>query len=279
MKIPLIIISVLLISATLVSAEESHRIEFNQIGEKILVEHVISLEQEQKAEIIIPEDARAISSNVDYTSEENIIEAYGKNIEISYITSESLDRVNNKYYFVDEIEFNFDIEQVEIKLILDEGFVFEEGKSYPEPSATETDGRNIWLVWNLEDVKKGQDMPVFVVFRDTEEEVNTILISALIILIVLLSYLYLSRKKKPPIRTGKKRKAKKEEVIEQYLLRSEKAVINELKNAEKKELWQKQLQIKTGFSKAKLSRVIRNLEARNLIKKIPFGNTNKIKLR
>jgi len=43
-------------------------------------------------------------------------------------------------------------------------------------------------------------------------------------------------------------------------------------------MWQKQLQLKTGFSKAKLSRVIRNLESRSLVKKIPFGNANKIRL-
>ena len=68
-------------------------------------------------------------------------------------------------------------------------------------------------------------------------------------------------------------------MIEEHLIESEKAVIAELKNADKKELWQKQLQLKTEFSKAKLSRVIRNLEARNIIQKTPYGNTNKIKLK
>jgi uncharacterized membrane protein len=44
-------------------------------------------------------------------------------------------------------------------------------------------------------------------------------------------------------------------------------------------LWQKQIQNSTGFSKAKVSRLVRNLESRGLVKKIPFGNTNKIRLR
>jgi len=77
----------------------------------------------------------------------------------------------------------------------------------------------------------------------------------------------------------KHKPSKKEEQEYDYLLDTEKKIIEELKKADRNELWQKQIQNSTGFSKAKLSRLIRNLESRNLIVKIPFGNTNKIKLK
>jgi len=67
-------------------------------------------------------------------------------------------------------------------------------------------------------------------------------------------------------------------LFEKHLIESEKKVIEELKKADRNEMWQKQIQTSTGFSKAKLSRVIRNLEARKLVRKIPMGNTNKISL-
>jgi uncharacterized membrane protein len=63
------------------------------------------------------------------------------------------------------------------------------------------------------------------------------------------------------------------------LLDTEKKVIEELKKADRNELWQKQIQNLTGFSKAKVSRLIRDLETRGLVKKIIFGNTNKIRLK
>ena len=89
-----------------------------------------------------------------------------------------------------------------------------------------------------------------------------------------------NRKKNKKKKIEKNISEEKEKTSEKYgyLLDTEKKVIEELKKADKNELWQKQIQIATGFSKAKLSRLIRNIEARGLIKKIPMGNTNKIKL-
>ena len=71
------------------------------------------------------------------------------------------------------------------------------------------------------------------------------------------------------------KKKKKAKGIEMHLLESEEAVMKAVKSGA---VWQKHIQLKTGFSKAKLSRTLRNLEARRLIKRIPIGNTNKIRL-
>jgi len=259
-----------------------YSIRFNQVGEKILVEQEISFEQEAVVKIKLPEDVRAISANVNYIIKNSLIEAKGKEIKISYITNENLEKVKGRNYFVEKLSFNFDIKELEVRLLLDEGFFLDKEDVFPKPLAIETDGRRIWVVWNLKDVKKGQDMPIFVIFRSTGIDITRILIFVLIAVIsVILGLHFMRRVKKLKEKARKKRRKKKPREgieIEEYLIASEKAVIKELKKAEKKELWQKQLQLKTGFSKAKLSRVIRNLEARNLIKKIPVGNTNRIKL-
>jgi uncharacterized membrane protein len=94
--------------------------------------------------------------------------------------------------------------------------------------------------------------------------------------------IFLKRKKVLIKKVGKIKKGKikeKESNDYNYLLDTEKKIIDELKKANRNELWQKQIQSSTEFSKAKVSRLIRNLEARGLIIKIPFGNTNKIRLK
>ena len=82
-----------------------------------------------------------------------------------------------------------------------------------------------------------------------------------------------------PKKTKKEVNGTKESPEYNYLLDTEKNIIEELKKADRNELWQRQIQSSTGFSKAKVSRLIRKLESRGLITKIPFGNTNKIRLK
>jgi len=74
-----------------------------------------------------------------------------------------------------------------------------------------------------------------------------------------------------------KHKAKKafRKLVYPHLIESEKSVIDALE-ANYNVLRQKELQKVTGFSKAKLSRVLANLEKRGIIQKKPWGNSNKI---
>lgn len=154
----------------------------------------------------------------------------------------------------------------------------------PKADSLYSDGQRIILRW--EERPLDEKFEVSVISEPLKSKLkfgNAILILALIVFITFL-IIYFKKKIKYEKEKIKKKKfsAKKKpktEIIEEYLMESEKKVIDELKNADKKELWQKQLQLKTEFSKAKLSRIIRNLEARNIIQKIPYGNTNKIKLK
>ena len=150
----------------------------------------------------------------------------------------------------------------------------------PQADNIYSDGQRIILRWEEKQLDEKFEISVISEQITKPFNLNLILIIALIVGI-LFYVLYIKKIKKKKQGTAIKRKKgkSKTEILEGHLIESEKIIVDELKNADKKELWQKQLQLKTDFSKAKLSRVIRNLEARNIIQKIPFGNTNKIKLK
>ena len=214
-----------------------------------------------------------------------VIEEGIDGIKISkYIFDEGLERSREGYYFIQKIEFNESYDNAKIKLNLDKGFILDRDTIFPENYEIESDGQIISVVWEIDDVKKDSVFAIFVSIIDTRFQYEILIISVLIIVVLVIGYYIYFRRKKSETRIAKKKvkvssKEDKRKIIESHLLESEIKVITELKKAKRKEMWQKELEKKTEFSKAKLSRVIHNLEERNLIIKTPFGNTNKIKLK
>lgn len=190
----------------------------------------------------------------------------------SYVDSSSLDKTSKGYVFIKKISFSNNFDEAQIKLNLEQGFIVNTQEAYPSNYVLETDGQTISLIWKFENVKSGDNFAIFVGIEDSSSNFNWIIILVIVIVLVLLVGAWFLIKNKDIFKQST-------EKFEQHLLDAEKRVIEELKKADRNELWQKQLQLKMDFSKAKLSRVIRNLEARGLVKKIPMGNTNKICLK
>ena len=247
---------------------------------KVLVRHSFE-EKVSDLELRIPSDYSALQINSAYNLEKSanyylIKINSAENLSISYITKSMIDKSENQFFFVARTYLN---KSQNIKLVLPESAVLsEEGIISPEPDLISSDGRSVILIWENYNEKQ------VVVDYEFLKNKNFIYYLALgLLILVFLAYILSERKKHKSklkkIKTKKKKAKTKSEVIEEHLMESEKAVISKLKKAEKNQLWQKQLQTNIGFSKAKLSRVIRNLESRNLIQKIPFGNANKIKLK
>lgn len=69
----------------------------------------------------------------------------------------------------------------------------------------------------------------------------------------------------------------KREVIDTIILPDEKIVIKELQN-NKGALAQSEIVTATGLSKVKIHRIVKRLESLGIVKKYPYGVTNKIKL-
>jgi uncharacterized membrane protein len=267
----------------------SYNLEFNQVDNTLLVNYHIALDSEEEISLNLPADAYSLSSNVPYILDNDLFRAKAKELNLSYITSEPLESSKGDYYFVDTVAFPVAFESASIKLTLQEGYFADADKIFPNPSQIATDGEQITITWDSENTKAGDDMPLFVIIKSKAQGMTTWLtwVLSILILLLILYFIYdkmMSRQvKKPAKKAKKKNKPKKEEKeespMESHLMESEKAIINALKQADRGELWQKELQIKTGFSKAKLSRVIRNLESRKLLDKVSFGNTNKIRLK
>jgi len=233
---------------------ENYTLEFNQIGDKVVIKEVFP------------------NNETDFYLDNEIIIGTGE-----YLS------------FLKKISFSSNYSQVKIKINLDEGIVVNEEKIFPKGYYFESDGQMISINWELKNVKKEDTFAIFVELKDLTKSPVYFILGIILLGITLFFLLFLLMKKKfnrkqfPEI----KKEGKNEELISEkendekydYLLDTEKKVIEELKKAERNELWQKQIQNLTGFSKAKVSRLVRNLESRGLVKKIIFGNTNKIRLK
>ncbi|MEK6844868.1 MAG: hypothetical protein AABX44_01295 [Nanoarchaeota archaeon] len=244
----------------------------------------LSFDSTSNLELQLPKDFSNLEINSEYKLEEfskyYLIKINSTdNLYIKYITQSMVDKSKNKYSFVSRNYLN---QMQNIRLVLPESAVLlEDGLVFPEPDLISSDGRSVIITWN--DYDENQ---IIVDYEFLKDKKIIWYFMILVIILIFVSYLIFQRKifkKKIEKIKSKNNKSKKtntkSKAIEEHLIESEKAVISELKKAEKNQLWQKQLQTKIGFSKAKLSRVIRNLESRNLIQKIPLGNTNKIKLK
>jgi uncharacterized membrane protein len=189
----------------------------------------------------------------------------------TYTDRENLEKTSSGYIFLHKLDFEKSFDEVMIKLNLDEGFIIYNQEAYPASYILETDGKKITLVWRMQNVSKSSSFALFVIIKDTRSSLTSKLVLVtldIVILSIIAWFVYRLYSK-----------TKKEKKFDKHLLESERKIIKELKSSDKEGLWQKEIQIKTGFSKAKLSRVIRNLESRGLIRKVPLGNTNKVTLR
>jgi uncharacterized membrane protein len=266
LKIASILVLISLFSLLpLVSAQaiQDFSIEIQISGQKALVSYEIQTEESQ-IQMNLPPDAEITDSSANYTLKNSLITAEVKDnrLALEYETKNLIE--SNKYFTAD-----FQIPETEnlaVRLILPESATLD--KAFPNPELT-SDGKHIILDWKS---KNTNDFPVFIVYNEKKGIALQWLIVILAIIALISAILILKRKAK--VKAKPKLKAKKP-AKELHLLESENAVIRALKGGA---VWQKQIQLKTGFSKAKLSRTIRNLEARKLVKRIPLGNTNKIKL-
>ncbi len=68
------------------------------------------------------------------------------------------------------------------------------------------------------------------------------------------------------------------DLSDKYLSDEEKEVIEVLENA-RGDVTQKELTVRTGYNKVKIHRVLQKLESKELIQKVPYGQTNKIVLK
>lgn len=245
-------------------------------------------------ELEIPSDAKNIEVDAesyelnDYKNSQIIKINFAKNLLIRYSTKSFIDKSGNKLFFTMRNNFN---ESSNVKIYFPEGAVLsEKGILFPTRFKKITDGRRIIL--ELNDFNEEQ----IVVTYEFVKKSNFLFYLIIIFIFSLMIFIYFLEKNKikKEIKNFRKenKKLKKEkynlikdetkEEIEERLIRNlfedEKIIVKYLLYKKNNECWTKEIVKDLDISKVKLSRKLRSLEQKGIVKKIPYGNENRIKL-
>jgi len=254
----------------------------------------------------LPEDSYSISvyfgTNrfVPDVMEGKIYSEFNSSVKDITVLYRTRSLVSKKGYFAVEHVMDFDVKDAVIRVTLPEESALDKaitdtkkGSISPDPDIAGNDGLHDFFVWNLGEKTKGETTHIIVIFENKKEVLETAL-RALIMIAVVLFLFYIVSDKYKHIKSAKKDLSKenkgekqeheepkteskesgdKEEELEKHLKEDEKEVIRVLKLKEGS-CEQGTLRIATDFSKAKLSRLLMELEQRKIIKKESRGKKN-----
>ena len=281
-----IFILMVILMTTVVAAQqiEEYTVKVNLVGKSAVVDYAIKSDFSKNLELKLPTDAKILDiSEQNYDFKNGVLNVLlDRELTLEYLSKDFVEALD-KNYFVADFGLPFDINKFSLEVVLPEGAVLDDPKSvFPKPEIS-SDGLNIILSWEKENIFEGESFPVFIIYKDERAFPPWLLAVLVVAFALIILFLNFKRKsyskevvsKEPPVKVVTKKEPVQTKPI--HLLETESKVVKALRAAGG-EMWQKQIQIKTGFSKAKLSRVIRDLEARGMLKRIPLGNTNKIKL-
>ncbi len=266
-------LSVLFLFVFCLSFISANSVVFHLSNENVLVEY--KLEEVYDLEIELPSNVKALEVNKEYSFEKDILKVdEGRDVEIKYISNYYVEKTSKGNYFV----FNFALNVSHVKVYLPEGSKLSENKLiFPEIESISSDGYNIILEWNNFDENE-----ILVSYEFVDDD-NSLFVFILIVGVLFIIFLFsnkivkmLQRKKGVNVRF----KDKDGELLglTKNLFEDEKKIVEYLYGKKDNESWTKEIIKDLGISKVKLSRKLRSLEQKELIKRIPYGNENRIRL-
>lgn len=185
----------------------------------------------------------------------------------TYVLENELEPANNGYIFLEEIIAKENFDKFRISLVLEKNVFPNLQQTFPDVDKIEFGDATTKLSWDYYNVSRGEEFAFFVLLQDNSLKFKFIFYIIFSFLIIIFIFLFL------------RYAFKKKTDINKYLLEEEQKIIKFLKSSNRHESWQRKIQETFNLSKAKTSRLIKNLESRNILEKIPFGNTNKIRLK
>ncbi|MBS3125039.1 hypothetical protein J4211_02180 [Candidatus Woesearchaeota archaeon] len=270
---------------------------------QITSQYVIVSEGVEPLVVQLPSDVQHVTADMDGTTRECKLEnntalcgstkADKHVFTISYTTRSALAALEERtlFRFNERLPFKTSEHTFILKLPVGTIIPKEEGKDAdffltPKPSEVLSDGQRIIITWNTLDTT---DIAVSAVVLSLQQNNVPVIIAVLVAAIVGggATWYWLKHRKPTPKLIKRKANAKVKQpdtlstvqpLVPQFVEHEQK-VVQLLTKAPNQEIWQKQLLSETQFSKAKLSRIIRNLEERGVITKTIYGNTNKIGLK
>ncbi|MFH1064646.1 MAG: hypothetical protein V1729_06190, partial [Candidatus Woesearchaeota archaeon] len=188
-----------------------------------------------------------------------------------------------------------DIDRLQIKLHLPEKATLKKPMNrgaiagsavFPVPSRLETDGQTITIVWDFSNIKAGDEIALYADYKmpsKTWPMITTILI-ALAVLGTALYILFKKRSKQDTAPDTEERSTTSHKPttphrpIDTHLKEDEQQIVNVLRLKEGS-CEQGTLRIATGFSKAKLSGLLKEMEQRKMVHKEKKGKRNLVFLK
>lgn len=262
-----------------ISCITASSINYSIFDNKVLVE--IKINNASNIKYNLPYDYKVLQINKKHNLKENILFFSDvQNLSIKYITQTPIEKSTTKFFFIINNPLLKNISKVQLQL--PEGAVL--SKDYivfPKNYELKTNGRNIMLSWkNLSDSKI---LVSYEIINNNFDLVPYLLFIFLIILIIIYALKRINKIKSKKIKKSKSKKISKKEQLKKLLtknlLEDEKRIIEYLVDKKNNEAWTKEILKHVNISKVKLSRKLKSLSQKGLIKKIPFGNANLIRLR
>jgi uncharacterized membrane protein len=203
-----------------------------------------------------------------------------KNLFImNFRTKNSVSRVDNKFQFNMNYPVSLPIKKAYIIIKLPENGVLageDVNESYsPEGAKILSDGKKILLYWEWNGLEAGETMQFSVLYDMplTGGPLFNVIIVSLTMIIIFVMVGITFYIKKSTTKTAKNT----EEIVSSVLNEDEKKVVEIIKE-HGGETIQRNIVSETDFSKAKVSRIVKNLKDRNVLEVIPMGRKNKIKI-
>ena len=278
---------------------DSQAYEFQIVGSNVHVSYEIIFGGSVTGgfESAVPEDAFGISlyindEPVEYS--EMIRLSSAKKIKINYLTSSLIDNGN----FLASIPAKYNTTILTIKLTLEEGTSIKREKSdgiktpsvFPEPNEITSDGQSIILIWEKENTGT-EEFPIYVRLKQKKSYALAIIavltIIAVIIIVKTAPWKKKKHKKEPEeekkehkieVKKEEPHQPKKDDDMLEHLKEDEQQIVRVLKDREGS-CEQGTLRVVTGFSKAHLSRLLSELEARKIVLKEKRGKKNLVFLK
>ncbi|MFC1690572.1 helix-turn-helix transcriptional regulator [Nanoarchaeota archaeon] len=229
----------------------------------------------------IPSDASAFSLYLDNN-------LYGKE-KTTTVNAENITSIrytfNTKYYldkesFVIGLKPIITINELNIELSLPEEAYLRKTKNqknmFPAADSISSDGRSLVLEWDFGYLGKDEEISLLVLYETPKKGVGLLAFTFIIILSgLIIGFLIL---RKPKVIREKEIVKETVDMVEKHLKEDEEQIVNILKQREG-QVEQGTLRVITGFSKAKISGLLKELEERKVIHKEKRGKKNLVFLK
>ena len=200
-------------------------------------------------------------------------------LRLFFETSSGVQRIKNHYLFSASYNIPVSVDDIVIKLQLPENAALIE--VFPDNPSTASYNNTITLLWDKEDLTN-DDLSFSVKYSipvlSEEFYMFFIITITLIIIIVMISMILYVRRGSKKTPTKDEERVDPVKVVASVLREDEKKIIDVLEKHEGKVI-QKVLVRETDFSKAKVSRLVKNLKERGIINVEPIGRTTKVSMK